>query len=193
MMLTIDPSPNQIRMFPRIRAIFATDLAGGMGSQASMPWPRLNSDLQYFKSVTNGGTVIMGRSTWDSDMPKPLPGRKNVVVTNRPLEDKPQYKHVITATGSAIEIINLLRLGFPNAISEQWWVIGGAGLLQQWLPYCEQVYYTRIHGQWSCDTVLAPDHWQPDFYLESSRSDLDGSGVALDFEIWRNAYLQKYC
>ena len=177
-----------------INALFAVDAFGGMGFNGTMPWPKNSADLKNFQDLTMGHVVVMGRRTWeDRNMPKPLPGRQNVVITNRPLEDKPQYKHVITATGSAIEIINLLRLGFPNAISEQWWVIGGAGLLRQWLPYCEQVYYTRIHGQWSCDTVLAPDHWQPDFYLESSRSDLDGSGVALDFEIWRNAYLQKYC
>ena len=185
--LTVNPV-----MIPRIRAIFATDLAGGMGAQASMPWPRLKSDLRFFSQQTRGDTVIMGRTTWDSDMVKPLPGRHNVVITNRPLEDKPQYKHVLTATGSAVEIINLLRLEFPDSVSVQWWVIGGAGLLRQWLPYCEQVCYTRIHGHWPCDTVLAPDQWQPDFTLISSESVTDETGIKLDFEMWENINLQEY-
>ena len=58
---------------------------GAMGVNGGMPW-RLSPDLRYFKALTIGCPVIMGRGTWDATPPKfrPLPGRENIVVTHNP-------------------------------------------------------------------------------------------------------------
>ena len=58
---------------------------GAMGVNGGMPW-RLSPDLRYFKAMTIGCPVIMGRGTWDATPPKfrPLPGRENIVVTHNP-------------------------------------------------------------------------------------------------------------
>ena len=59
--------------------------SGAMGVNGGMPW-RLSPDLRYFKAMTIGCPVIMGRGTWDAMPPKfrPLPGRENIVVTHNP-------------------------------------------------------------------------------------------------------------
>ena len=59
--------------------IVAASENNAIGNQGSMPW-HLRADLQYFKATTKGHTVIMGRKTYES-IGRPLPGRRNVVVT----------------------------------------------------------------------------------------------------------------
>ena len=69
---------------PRIHLIFARAANGVIGANNQLPW-HLPEDMAFFKQKTSGGTVVMGRKTWDS-LPvrfRPLPGRHNVVVTRQ--------------------------------------------------------------------------------------------------------------
>ena len=67
-----------------ISAIFAMDENYGIGLNGSLPWPKNSKDFRWFKSNTINSTVVMGRNTWDDPMmPKPLPNRKNIVITSR--------------------------------------------------------------------------------------------------------------
>ena len=69
-----------------INLIVAINKNNGIGMLNKIPW-RLPSDLRYFKEITNSlgsNSVIMGRKTWDSLPFKPLPGRKNIVLTTNP-------------------------------------------------------------------------------------------------------------
>jgi dihydrofolate reductase len=66
-----------------ITALFAVDDIGGMGFKGQLSWPHNKDDMTWFKTQTQNEIVVMGRKTWDSpDMPKPLPGRFNVIFTN---------------------------------------------------------------------------------------------------------------
>ena len=67
-----------------IAAIVAIDLNHAIGKNNQLLW-HLPADLKFFKQTTMGCPIIMGRKTWDSDMPTPLPKRCNVVVTHREL------------------------------------------------------------------------------------------------------------
>lgn len=63
-------------------AIWAQSLDGIIGDGAGMPW-HLPEDLKHFKETTLGSPIIMGRRTWESLPVKPLPGRKNIVLSSR--------------------------------------------------------------------------------------------------------------
>lgn len=149
---------------PWITAIFATDSAGGMGANGSMPWPRLREDMRNFNAITRGNTVIMGRKTWDSDMPTPLPGRSNVVVTRREL---PLDRISAVVSGEPAGIIAMLdRMTGPSiysALPPSWYVIGGADILRQWMPFCQRVVHTEIQGAWPCDTMFPQSEWLTEF------------------------------
>lgn len=67
----------------RVFAIVATDSEGAIGRGGEIPW-RLPEDLRHFKELTMGHPVIMGRKTWESLPRRPLPGRRNIVLTRDP-------------------------------------------------------------------------------------------------------------
>ena len=69
----------------KIQLVAAVARGGVIGRQGAVPW-RLAEDMAYFRAVTMGQPVVMGRRTWDSlpDRFRPLPGRRNVVVTHNP-------------------------------------------------------------------------------------------------------------
>ena len=64
-----------------IKAILACDEDWGIGKDGELPWPHNSADLKWFKEITTGGVVVMGKSTWDSLPFKPLPKRENIIVT----------------------------------------------------------------------------------------------------------------
>ena len=69
-------------MSASLTLVVATDRKGGIGINNTLPW-RLPEDLAFFKRTTSGHTIIMGRKTFDS-IGRPLPNRRNIVVTRNP-------------------------------------------------------------------------------------------------------------
>jgi dihydrofolate reductase len=142
-----------------ITALFAVDEKGGMGFQGSMPWPRNKEDMIWFKKLTNNHTVVMGKKTWDSgDMPTPLPGRNNILITNTflPRED------IIQMRGDVCMGLQRIQNDYKF---ENIYIIGGAEILRQTLPIIEEAYITRIPGEYMCDTYIDIDHFLCDFTL----------------------------
>ena len=134
-----------------IKAIFATDLQGGMGYQNSLPWPHDKEDLKYFKQTTTGHIVVMGSNTWlDPMMPKPLPNRTCVVVTN---QDIKQFNraHEVIAGSWLKESLEMLEQHNPSQIV---WIIGGAKLLMSCLPYIKEINLTTFMTEYNCDVTL---------------------------------------
>ena len=80
-------TPAHERHGPRVHLVAAVASNGVIGAWGKLPW-HLPEDLRYFKALTFGHPVIMGRRTWDS-LGKPLPGRDNIVVTRRRGFDAP--------------------------------------------------------------------------------------------------------
>ena len=67
-----------------IKAIMAVDEKGGISKGKSMPWPKNNEDLKWFKKNTLNQVVVMGSGTWaDPLMPTPLKTRKNIIITSK--------------------------------------------------------------------------------------------------------------
>ena len=133
-----------------IRLIWAEAGDRVIGSDGTIPW-RLPEEQQHFKRLTMGSVVVMGRGTWESLPPsvRPLPGRRNIVVTRQPSYDAPGAE-VVSSLESALEL----------AHGEDVWVIGGASIYEQALPYAGRVVRTRVHLAVDGDTrapALGPE------------------------------------
>lgn len=133
-----------------IIALFAVDESNGMGLNGSLPWPRNSDDMKWFKNKTTNEVVVMGRKTWESSMPTPLPNRYNVVVTSKRINNE-EVTHI---SGDVCSALKKLQRYYPyNNI----FVIGGADVLQQANPVIERALVTRIPGKYSCDTHIDLD------------------------------------
>lgn len=131
-----------------ITALFAVDQANGMGWKGSLPWPNNKDDMKWFKTTTQGHIVVMGRKTWDSpDMPKPLPGRINVLFTNEFIE----RDDIEQIRGDACEALKSIK---KTHRKKDIFVIGGPNILLQCKPVIEKVLLTRINGEFLSDTFI---------------------------------------
>lgn len=130
--------------------VVACGLNYEIGQQGTMPW-YIPGDLQFFKQQTLNSCVIMGRRTFES-IGRPLPKRRNIVITSNP--DLAKQYQVETCT-SAEQALALAKE--PMAISEQEqasesieyskiFIIGGANLFASALDYCDLVFLTKINA-----------------------------------------------
>lgn len=115
-----------------ISLIVAMDKNRVIGVDNQLPW-HLPADLKRFKALTMGHHIIMGRKTYES-IGKPLPGRKTVIVT-RQHDYKAEGCFVVHSLDAAV----MMTRGDEHAF-----IIGGADLFQQSLPYADRVYLTEI-------------------------------------------------
>jgi dihydrofolate reductase len=137
--------------------IAAHDQNGGIGFNNRLPWS-LPEDLAFFKQVTMGKPVIMGRKTHES-IGFALPGRENIVVTTKASR---QFKGCITATSleAAIAYCHHHR-------EEEAFIIGGALLYEQALKHAHELKLTEIHHDFHCDAHFP--HFSRDKWIETVR------------------------
>lgn len=134
-----------------IKAIFATDLQGGIGNAGSLPWPHDKEDLRRFKETTSGHIVVMGSNTWlDPMMPKPLPNRTCIVVTNQSVSNFPQA-HEVIAGNWLKESLEYLEQHNPNKTI---WIIGGAKLLASCREFIKEINLTTFMAEYDCDVKI---------------------------------------
>lgn len=127
----------------------ADNLVIGKGND--LPW-KLPEDLKHFKDLTFGKTVLMGRKTYESivsRLGKPLPGRKNVVITRQADYKVPEGVLVFADLPSA----------FKKLSANDVYVIGGAEIFKQALPFCNLAYITHIYGNFEGDAFFPKVDW----------------------------------
>ena len=117
---------------PAISMIVARSRNHVIGRDNQMPW-KISADLQFFKRVTMGHPVIMGRKTWES-IGRPLPGRRNIVVS-RNVDLQLTGAEVVHSLDSALKTLN----EFPRVF-----VIGGEQLFKQAFDKADRLYITEI-------------------------------------------------
>ena len=132
----------KITEVPRVGLIWAQSLNGIIGRNNEIP-SEFPSDLAYFKEVTMGSTVVMGRNTWESLPRRPLPGRVNVVLSSHEL-DVPEDVSVIQ---------NLENFDFQT---ESVFFIGGTSVYELGLKYANEIHVT-YHCVTISGDVKAPD------------------------------------
>lgn len=129
-----------------ISLIVAVAENGVIGDKNTLLW-HISEDLKHFKSVTTGHPVVMGRKTYES-LGRPLPGRRNVVVTRRPIAI--EGCEVVHSLAEALAL-------FPS--DEEVFVIGGAQIYAQTLPLADRFYLTRVEHVYEGDTRFP--EWDP--------------------------------
>lgn len=112
-------------------AIVATGADGAIGKEGDLPW-HLPEDLRHFKELTMGHPVIMGRHTWESLPRRPLPGRRNIVISSNP-GYKAEGAEVFSSPEAAV-----------SACREVPFIIGGEKLYNATLPFCTKVFMTEV-------------------------------------------------
>ena len=138
-----------------------------IGNAGELPW-RLPADLAYFKRVTMGKPVLMGRKTWEA-IGRPLPGRKNIVVTRNPAFAA-EGAVVVHSLDAALDLVG----SAPGA--EEVMVIGGEEIYRLALPRADRIYLTEVDLAPAGDARfpdLDPSEWQ-----EASREDHAANGDA---------------
>ena len=121
-----------------------------IGMAGKMPW-HLPAELAYFKRITMGHPIVMGRKTFDS-IGRPLPGRRNIVVTANQA-----WRH------EGVEVAGSIETALSMIEDSSAFVIGGATLYAAALPVAERVYLTAIDATVEGDTFfpeLAPEKWR---------------------------------
>lgn len=121
-----------------IIAIAAVDANWGIGYNGKL-LEHVPADMKFFKETTMGNYVVMGRKTWDSLPKKPLENRDNIVITSTLYLDSGYDNTIFTSFDKAV---SFLRSDIPN---RDIYVIGGASIYKQLLPYCDKAYITKIY------------------------------------------------
>jgi dihydrofolate reductase len=129
-----------------ISAIVAVDKDWGIGYQGQL-LEHLPPDMKYFKELTMGNIVIMGRKTWDSLPVKPLVNRHNVIISKSIPETK--LPQIITNREVPITFLQMDSLiqnweKVKRFSNKEIFIIGGGEIYKQLLPYCDRVYVTLI-------------------------------------------------
>jgi dihydrofolate reductase len=112
-----------------------------IGKNNQLLW-HLPKDLKHFKDITAGGTVIMGRKTFDS-VCKPLPKRRNIVITRQAIEI------------AGCEVVKSIDEAIALCADEQEvFIVGGAEIYRQAMHICNRIYLTIVHHAFDADTFF---------------------------------------
>ena len=140
-----------------ISIIVAMDKKGVIGLEGDLPW-RLSADLKHFKAITMSKPLIMGRKTHES-IGRPLPGRKNIVLT-----------HVKDFDAEGCTIVHSLDNAFQAAGDvDEVMIMGGSGIYDQSLSRAGRLYLTEVHADVKGD-VNFPEFDKAE-WLEIERQD----------------------
>ncbi len=134
------------------------------------------ADRRHFRQATSGHAVVMGRKTWES-LParfKPLPGRRNVVLSRDPAWLAPGAE-VVSTLGQALTLMQGLSRVF---------IIGGSDLYAQALPLADELLLTEVDAELEGDRFF-PDWDRADYELVSQQPAITAAGVAYRFARYR--------
>lgn len=149
---------------------------GVIGRGGDLPW-HLPEDLKYFRAVTMGKPMVMGRRTYEA-IGRPLPGRANIVVTrNRAF--RPEGVEVAATLDDAIRIAEQRA---AEAGVEEIMIIGGAQIYSAALPRAGRIYLTEVHQAVEGDTTF-PDFDRAALREVSREARQTASGVAISFVV----------
>ena len=141
----------------KLSLIVAMSRNGVIGIDNQLPW-HLPEDLKYFKSVTMGKPIIMGRKTYDS-IGRPLPGRTNIVITR-----DPSWQAEGVSVAQTLEAaLSLGQVACNAAGADEIMVIGGEQIYRMTLPAADRLYLTQVDAEVEGDAFFPDidlDQWQ---------------------------------
>lgn len=155
---------------PRISMIVARSRNLVIGKENKIPW-KISADLQFFKKVTMGYPIIMGRKTWES-IGRPLPGRRNIVVS-RNTSYSAVGAELVSSLEQALDSLKEFNRVF---------VIGGQQLFNQAFPLADELFITEIELQVEGDTYFEipdPSDWQEIDRVQEKEGEIEFAYVTL--------------
>lgn len=155
-----------------IHMIWATSQDGYIGKNGVLGW-YLPEDIKHFKDMTTGKTVVMGRKTWESIGSRPLPNRRNIILSK-------QYGYSYKFPGMETYVYdNIYSLMQSN---RSFWVIGGSSLYFEFMPYADHIVKTEIGITLNGD-VRTPKMFPPDWReVSNSGTLIAASGIPYRIE-----------
>ena len=155
---------------PPISMIVARSRNHVIGKDNQMPW-KISADLQFFKKVTMGYPIIMGRKTWES-IGRPLPGRRNIVVSRN-----------VNYLALGAELVGSLEQALDSLKEfKRVFVIGGQQLFNQAFPLADELFITEIELQVDGDTYFEipdPSDWQEIDRVQEKEGEIEFAYVTL--------------
>ena len=145
-----------------ISLIVAVAENGVIGRNGDLPW-RIPADLKFFKAVTMGKPIVVGRKTWQS-IGRPLPGRDNLGITRDP---------DFAAPGAIVAVDFASAVATAGTVPEVM-VIGGAEIYEAALPHADRIYLTEVHAMPVGDTHLRA--FEKTAWREVAREDHEAEG-----------------
>lgn len=127
--------------------IWAQGKHGVIGKHNDMPW-KLPADMAYFKQQTQHKTIVMGRKTWESFGGKPLPNRRNIVLTRDPK---------FVAEGA--EVVHTVEQALKLAGDDERMIIGGSQIYELFLRHADVLLVTQIEHEFDGDTYFPAVDW----------------------------------
>ena len=141
-----------------------------IGKDNQMPW-KISADLQFFKKVTMGYPIIMGRKTWES-IGRPLPGRRNIVVSRN-----------VNYLALGAELVGSLEQALDSLKEfKRVFIIGGQQLFNQAFPLADELFITEIELQVDGDTYFEipdPSDWQEIDRVQEKEGEIEFAYVTL--------------
>ena len=152
----------------KLSIIVAMSSNRAIGINNTLPW-HLSEDLKHFKSLTTGHTIIMGRKTYES-IGKPLPNRRNIVVTRN-----------LNTFYDGVEIVHSLEDAFSiSSNDEEVFIIGGSNIYEQSLNLVKHLYITEITKAFEGDAFFP--EIDKSLWTESSReTHVSSDGLEFSF------------
>lgn len=138
-----------------IRIIAAVSRNGVIGKNGMMPW-HVKEELAQFKALTTGGTVIMGRKTYQS-IGKPLPDRNNIVISNT----------IHIRDENCVTVQSLEEALHTCESDENVWIIGGGALYRQAVHFCDEMYLSEMDVVMNDGDTWFPSFDEKDFTVET--------------------------
>ncbi len=151
-----------------IRCIAAIDNKRGLATDDGIPWD-LPSDRKYFKNQTKNSWLLIGWRTYQS-LAAPLTGRRNFVLSNNFEPLRPGFELAEDVSG------------FLQQATSDVWIIGGGALFAQTIQYAEELYLTRVAGDFHC-TKFFPN-FKAGFHLAQQSEPQFQNGQQFCFEIY---------
>ena len=116
-----------------VHLIWAQDLKGGIGTNGQLPW-HISEDLKNFKRITLNSTIVMGRKTWESLPFKPLPNRRNIVLSSSKISNIEVYHNIE-------DCIKILKQESTSKI----FIIGGSSIYKAFFIHATHLHITFVN------------------------------------------------
>ena len=157
-----------------------------IGMEGDLPW-RLKGDLAFFKKVTMGSPILMGRKTWESLPVRPLKGRENIVMTRDWTYDAPGAR-VYSSFPAAV---NASRAIAARQGARCVFIIGGVEIFKLAMPFVDTIFMTEVDAAPDGD-VFFPDLQTEQWSSETLETYPAGNGNDHSFSIVRMERLPAY-